>query len=40
MLDTASRVGGPGRTGSTPDWIVAVLIAPIPELVQAATSNV
>ena len=40
MLDTASRLGGPGRTGSMPDWIVAVLAAPTPSFVQAATSKV
>lgn len=40
ILETASRVGAPGRTGSIPDWIVAVLIAPMPVLVHAATSKV
>ena len=40
ILDTPSRVGGPGRTGSIPDWIVASLTAPVPTLVHAATWNV
>ena len=40
MLDTASRVGAAGSTGSTPDRSVAVDDAPTPTDVQAATSNV
>lgn len=40
MLETASRVGGSGWTGSTDDWIVAATGRPGPTEVHANTSNV
>lgn len=36
---TANFEGGEGRTGSTPDWMVASLTEPVPLLVLAATEN-
>lgn len=39
MLVTARRNGDVGSTGSTPDWIVAVLAGPDPTDVLAETSN-
>lgn len=37
MLERASFVGGSGRTGSTPDCMVAILGGPIPTAVEAVT---
>lgn len=39
ILVTANFVGGWGRTGSTPDWIVATREGPRPMRVQAKRSN-
>lgn len=40
MFDKANFVGGSGRTGSTPDCIVAMFGSPGPFDVQASTSNI
>lgn len=40
IFDTAKRDGGEGNTGSTPDWMVAVLNFPFPTSVKPLTSKV